>query len=482
MNRWIHEAFEKKPSVVIIGDLMLDRYIIGKAHRISPEAPVPVLLVEETRDELGGAGNVARNLAGMGTDLLFIGGIGNDSAGEDIRKILKNGKIPAELFSLASRPTTVKTRIASQGQQLVRVDSEKTGDLSSSELDGIEKVVFDSLLKTYSAIALSDYGKGFCHFSLCRKIITYGQENKIPVVVDPKGDDWDKYRGAYLLTPNLNELSLIYGKPIDNSDNDILKAGLVVKNKFNIQNLLVTRSEKGMTLINSKGEKFHLHTEAIDVFDVSGAGDTVVAALTWLLAAGLPLEKAMAGANKAAGIAVAHWGTYPVAYSEIAASFEQSIIKLPEFGVIPFHDAEKLGITLREAGEQVVFTNGCFDLLHAGHITYLERAKREGDILIVGINSDASVHRLKGEGRPVNTIETRAVMMSAIRFVDYVVVFEEDTPWELLNVLRPDVLVKGGDYSIDKIIGSEFAGETKVIPFVDGFSSSSIIERIKNSG
>jgi len=482
MNRWIYEAFEKKPSVVVIGDLMLDRYVIGKAHRISPEAPVPVLLVEESRDELGGAGNVARNLSGMGTDLFCIGGIGNDAAGEDIRKILNNEKIPAELFPLNSRPTTVKTRIASHGQQLVRVDSEKVGDLSSSERDEIEKVVFASLLKTCSAIALSDYGKGFCHFSLCRKIIAHGQEHKIPVVVDPKGDDWEKYRGAWLLTPNLNELSRIYGKSMDNSDDDIMKAGLAVKNKFDIENLLVTRSEKGMTLIDSKGEKFHLHTEAVDVFDVSGAGDTVVAALTWLLGAGLPLKKAMVGANKAAGIAVAHWGTYPVGYSEIAASFKESTIKLPEPGVILFKDAEKLGRTLREAGEKIVFTNGCFDLLHAGHITYLKEAKSLGDILVVGLNSDSSVRRLKGDNRPVNSIKTRVAMMAAIRFVDYVIVFEEDAPWDLLKALRPHLLIKGGDWRIENIIGREFADETRLIPFVDGFSSTSIIERIRANG
>ena len=482
MNKWIHEALEKKPLVVVMGDLMLDRYIIGKVNRISSEAPVPVLLVEETRDVLGGAGNVARNLTGMGAEVLFFGGIGNDPAGEDVRKILVEEKIHAKLFPLVSHPTTVKTRIASPRHQLVRVDSEKIGSLSSSELNEIEKGVFDSLPESCSVIVISDYGKGFCHPSFCTKVIAYGNKQKIPVIVDPKGLDWEKYRGAFLVTPNLQELSLIYGKSIDNSDEDVLKAGLAVKKRFNIQNLLVTKSEKGMTLIDSEGRNTHLHTEAIDVYDVSGAGDTVVAALAWLLGAGASLDKAMLGANIAAGIAVSHRGTYAVSSLEIVASVERERRDLPKYGIVPFKDAETLGKTLREAGEKVVFTNGCFDLLHAGHIAYLKEAKAQGDILIVGVNSDSSVRRLKGENRPVNSIETRSAMMSAIRFVDYVVVFEEDDPWELLKALRPHLLIKGGDWILENIIGREFADETRLIPFVDGFSSSSIIERIRNNG
>lgn len=482
MNKWIYKALEKNPSVVVIGDLMLDRYIIGTTNRISQEAPVPVLVVEDTLDELGGAGNVALNLSAMGADVSFIGGIGNDIAGEDIRKILIGKNISAELFSLSSRPTIVKTRIVCHGQQLVRVDSEKIVDLSSSELEEIEELVFNSLLNNCSAIVLSDYGKGFCHPSLCTKIVDYGNKQKIPVIVDPKGSDWEKYRGAYLVTPNIKELSHIFGREIDNSDEDVLDAGYVVKKRFNLQNLLITRSEKGMTLIDNKGKNIQVHTEAIDVFDVSGAGDTVVAALSWLLGSSVPLDKAMLGANKAAGIAVSHRGTYAVSAMEIAASIEKEKKDLPIHGIVAFKDAEVLGKTLREAGVKIVFTNGCFDLLHAGHIAYLKEAKAQGDILIVGLNSDASVRRLKGENRPVNLIETRAAMMAAIRFVDYVVVFEEDAPWELLKALRPHLLIKGGDWLVENLIGREFADETRLIPFVDGFSSSSIIERIRNNG
>lgn len=482
MKNWIYKALGKNPSVLVLGDLMLDRYINGTSNRISQEAPVPVLVVEETMDELGGAGNVALNLSKMGADVSFIGGIGNDPAGEDIRNILIDKKISGELISLSSRPTTVKTRIASHGQQLVRVDSEKIVNLNTTELKDIEKLVLNSLDNKYSAIALSDYGKGFCHPLLCTKIIEYGNKQNIPVIVDPKGSDWEKYRGAYLVTPNIKELEHIFGKEIDNSDEDILKAGYAVKKKFNLQNLLITRSDKGMTLIDKAGNNIQIHTEAIDVFDVSGAGDTVVAALTWLLGSSLPLEKAMSGANTAAGIAVSHRGTYAVSAMEIVASIENEKHDLPQHGIVAFKDAEALGKTLRKAGVKIVFTNGCFDLLHAGHIAYLEEARAQGDVLIVGLNSDASVKRLKGKNRPVNSILTRSAMMAAIRFVDYVVVFEEDAPWEILKAIRPHLLIKGGDWLVENLIGREFADETRLIPFVDGFSSTSIIDRILENG
>jgi len=482
MNNWINKAIKGNPSVVVIGDLMLDRYIIGKASRISQEAPVPVLVVEETRDKIGGAGNVALNLAVMGADLTFIGGIGDDVSGEEIRSILAEKKINSKLFSLNSRPTTVKTRIASQGQQLVRVDSEKIVDLSSPELKKIEKFLFNSLLQNCKSIVLSDYGKGFCHHSICSKTIDYGNKNNIPVIVDPKGRNWEKYRGAFLVTPNILELSHIYGGVVENTDEDVLKAARVVQQRFQIQNLLITRSEMGMTLLESSGVCTNIHTEAIDVFDVSGAGDTVAAAIAWLLGSEIPLDKAMIGANKAAGIAVSHRGTYAVSSSEILDSLEREKRDLPDRGVIPFKDAETLGRTLRAAGEKIVFTNGCFDLLHAGHIAYLEEAKSQGDVLIIGLNSDSSVSRLKGNNRPINSIQTRSAMLAAIRFVDYVIVFEDDAPWELLKALRPHLLIKGGDWLVENLIGREFADETRLIPFLEGFSSTSIIERIRSNG
>jgi D-beta-D-heptose 7-phosphate kinase / D-beta-D-heptose 1-phosphate adenosyltransferase len=482
MYSLLNEAVRKKPVIAVVGDIMLDRYIIGKAKRISPEAPVPVVSVEDTRDILGGAGNVARNLVSMGCDVACHGVVGNDTPGTEVIQLLETSGIENSLVLSEFRSTTVKTRVLSQGQQLVRIDAEHSATLSDQEIRQVLANIKAGLGKSLDVVVLSDYGKGFCHPELCSLIIQYGLKHGIPVIIDPKGLDWEKYRGAYLLTPNLHELSQIYGVPLDNDDEAVLAAALKVKALFNIENLLVTRSEKGMTLIDGTGATFHLHTEAVDVFDVSGAGDTVVAALAWLLGAGLPLDKAMAGANVAAGIAVAHVGTYAVRANEILNRIRKQEDQLPRRGVFPRKEAEFLGDSLKKSGEKIVFTNGCFDLLHAGHLSYLKAARELGDVLIVGLNSDASVTRLKGASRPVNTIETRASLLAALRFVDYVVVFEEDTPWDLLKDLKPHILVKGGDYKPEDVVGREFSDEVRILPFVAGYSSTNTINRINQHG
>ncbi|MDR0453446.1 MAG: bifunctional D-glycero-beta-D-manno-heptose-7-phosphate kinase/D-glycero-beta-D-manno-heptose 1-phosphate adenylyltransferase HldE [Deferribacteraceae bacterium] len=460
--------------VLVIGDIMLDKYIFGSVSRISPEAPVPVLKTEKEIKTLGGAANVAHNIAALKAGCALIGVAGNDPDKAALREMLNDLSIDSALI-YSGQKTTAKIRVIGEHQQIVRIDYEDTFE-PSPEIYKTILTHIDSRIFQVNAIILSDYGKGFVFADLCRYVITNANSAGKITVIDPKGADWSKYTDATIVTPNIKELGEAAGLNVPNTDEDVAAAGKKIREMYNLKYLVVTRSEKGITIIS---EKFTLHlpTQAQEVYDVSGAGDTVVAVLAVMLGAGFNIEEAVAAANASAGVVVSKIGTVPITYAELfrvcsgrkseaAASFDQLLIRLEE---------------ARADGKKIVFTNGCFDVLHRGHIDYMRRARKLGDMLIVGLNSDASTKRLKGQSRPINNQNDRAFMLSALECVDHVVVFEEDTPYNLLAQIRPDILVKGGDYESGEVVGREFAGDVVIMDFVYGYSTTSILEKIKNA-
>ena len=474
----LREAGEKIRDIkcLIIGDIMLDRYIYGSVNRISPEAPIPVVNVKRKDVDLGGAANVASNVRKLGAHAVISGVIGNDAAGNEIIDML--GREGIEFAGIADdeRPTTVKTRIVGKGQQVVRFDEEDTKWLDGVQEERLKKTVRDSL-EDCSIVIVSDYRKGVCTNGIMDDVIGMAQREGIPVIVDPKESDWTKYAGATFITPNFKEFCEALGHECENTEEEIAHYAEELFDRYTIKNLLVTRSEYGMTLLR-RGSSETYAAMARSVFDVSGAGDTVLATLSILLAAGMEPEKAVETANVAAGISVAHAGTYVVSFEEVQ-DFYDEMNDITDTKVMSVNELGKKLVRWRKSGRRIVFTNGCFDILHAGHVSYLQQARKFGDILIIGLNSDQSVRRLKGKDRPVNNETDRAMVLAALTAVDAVVIFDEDTPHDLIEYIQPDVLVKGGDYKIENIVGREFAGETKVIPLLAGHSTTNMIEKIR---
>jgi len=457
--------------MLVIGDAMIDSYYHGSVKRISPEAPVPVVHVKEVRQYPGGAGNVVSNLTGLGTETSLIAGIGEDDGGRWITSHYKDNNVRF-LPVKWEKPTILKSRILGGRQQMIRFDTEDPSPLSGSDEEKTLALLDSMDFKTLQGIVISDYSKGFCSLKICRKTIDLAVKAGIPVFVDPKGSDWEKYRGSHMVTPNLRELSDAAGEQIDNADEAVLKAATCLREQYDLDHILVTRSEMGMTLVSADGFE-HIPTEAREVYDVSGAGDTVIATVSHLISSGRSVRESVKLANQAAGIAVAHSGTWAIDKLTFAALLHQN------FNV---GDAAGLAASVRAQGKSIVFTNGCFDILHRGHIDYLQRTAELGDVLILGLNSDASVKRLKGPERPVNDEEARAEVLRALECVDHVVIFDEDTPYELIRAIRPDVLTKGGDYTPETVVGREFAGKTVILPFLEGHSTTNTIERMKHSG
>ncbi|MEJ5283908.1 MAG: bifunctional D-glycero-beta-D-manno-heptose-7-phosphate kinase/D-glycero-beta-D-manno-heptose 1-phosphate adenylyltransferase HldE [Brevinematia bacterium] len=459
-----------KVSVLVIGDVMLDTYLYGSVNRISPEAPVPVINIKKETFVLGGAANVANNISKLKAKTTLIGLVGEDDNAILLKNLLKEENISYNLFPMLSK-TITKTRIVSGNQQLLRIDFE---DSFSFNEENEKKFIFtlkDEIYKN-DIVLISDYAKGVCSYDVCKEVIKEAKKQKKHILIDPKKKDWERYEGATLITPNLKELSEFVGENILNKDDEVKEALKTAYSKIKVDYLLVTRSEKGMTLYD--GTKFYdFPTEAKEVYDVSGAGDTVIATLSVAIASGMSFEDAVFTANKAAGVVVAKAGTAPIYYDELVREFEKQklnkLLSLEELLVV-LED-------LKKKGKRIVFTNGCFDILHRGHITYLSEAKKLGDILVIGLNSDSSVKRLKGESRPINNENDRALMLSALEMVDYVVLFNEDTPYEILSKIKPDILVKGGDYKVENVVGREFAKETIILNFVDGYSTTSIIKK-----
>lgn len=462
----------KGKRVLVVGDVMLDTYHVGDVKRISPEAPVPIVRVNRTYSVLGGAANVARNLLGLECFPYIISLLGNDHNGKTMLEMFATLNIKNDLFQ-TEHPTITKTRVIGNNQQVVRLDFETEIEILDKEVEQKVLLAVEKALPEVDIVVISDYGKGVCNDTICQHVISASNLQGKKVIIDPKGKNWQKYRSATIITPNLKELSEVSGVEVKNENEDIHSTASNVLHKYNLKSLLVTRSEKGMSYIAP--EFFQdIPTEAKEVYDVSGAGDTVVATLAAALAADIPIADAIYLANKAAGIVVGKIGTSPILFKELQAELQTG---KPD-KLVPMEQLADVLKQLRSQGRKIVFTNGCFDILHKGHVFYLDKAKKMGDILILGLNSDSSVKRLKGESRPINDENARATVMAALESVDYVVVFTEDTPLNLIRIVAPDVLVKGGDYEIENIVGREYAKETVTIPFVDGYSTTKTIQSI----
>jgi len=459
-----------KAKVLIIGDVMLDRYHYGTVSRISPEAPVPVVSVKKMDQTLGGAGNVANNIAHLQSSAVIIGSCGKDTDGNTVKQMLDDINTRYN-FVETKNPTTKKMRVIGDKQQIVRLDFEEITHMSGKYAEKAIKYI-KAEIDSCNAVVISDYGKGFCTLEVCEETIRLAKKRNIPVIVDPKGGDWRKYAGATTITPNVKELAEAVGRPVENLDEEVVLAAREIIGRTRVEYLVVTRSEKGISIVR-QNDHMHIPTEAREVFDVSGAGDTVVASLALCLGIGYEISETVKVANKAAGIVVSKMGTAPIMLSELNNAFN-NVSKIVEIQQLKAHLAK-----VKMMRRKVVFTNGCFDILHKGHISYMRKAASLGDLLVLGLNSDASVKRLKGDSRPINNEMDRAEVLSALEFVDFIIIFDEDTPYELIKAVQPDVLVKGGDYTIEEVVGADIAKKTVLIDFVDGYSTSKIIEAMK---
>ncbi|MDO9955633.1 bifunctional D-glycero-beta-D-manno-heptose-7-phosphate kinase/D-glycero-beta-D-manno-heptose 1-phosphate adenylyltransferase HldE [Glaesserella parasuis] len=462
-------------KVLVLGDVMLDRYWFGSTNRISPEAPVPVVKVQENEDRAGGAANVAMNIASLNVPVTLHGLVGNDDAGRALDKLLSEHRIQNQCVAVDSHPTITKLRILSRHQQLLRLDFEEGfHNLDCQAL--LAKLAAE--ITAYGALILSDYGKGT--LDTVQQMIQIARQANVPVLIDPKGTDFERYRGATLLTPNMSEFEAVAGHCRD--EDEIVTKGLKMIADFDLSALLITRSEKGMTLLRPNQDPFHLPTQAKEVYDVTGAGDTVISVLATAIADGRPLEEACYLANAAAGVVVGKLGTSTVSPSEL----EQAIHQRAEtgFGVVSEDELKTIVKQSKTRGEKIVMTNGCFDILHPGHISYLENARKLGDRLIVAVNTDESVKRLKGESRPINDLDARMAVLAGLASVDWVVPFGEDTPQRLIGEILPDLLVKGGDYKPEEIAGSQEVwangGEVRVLNFENGCSTTNVIKKIRS--
>lgn len=462
-----------KSRILVFGDVMLDRYWHGSTDRISAEAPIPVVDIRTVEDRLGGAANVALNVASLGGSAGLVGAVGYDDSSQILRDKLSSAGIEDCLVSVADRPTSTKFRIMSRKQQMVRADFESTEALAAE----VFMPVLEECLGRYDALVLSDYDKGVLAEPLAA--IDFAKKAHKPVLVDPKFKDFLAYAGATLVKPNQNEFDAAVGGW--QSEREMVEKARVMMSNLGFGSMLITRGADGMTLVQQDGPELHLPARSREVFDVSGAGDTVIATLAAALASGESLTDAVQLCNVSAGIVVTKMGTASVSGPELRLEVAEQGASAK--GIMT---QEQLSGAVHEAhadGQKIVFTNGCFDILHAGHVEYLTEARQKGDRLIVAINDDDGVKRLKGDGRPINSLERRQTMLSGLEAVDWVVSFAEDTPESLLTLLQPDVLVKGGDYSVEQVVGADivasYGGEVSVLKLVDGLSTTSLAEKIK---
>ena len=471
----MHIPSFESARVLVVGDLMLDSYWHGGTSRISPEAPVPVVHVKQNEERAGGACNVALNIATLGAQCTVMGLSGDDESARTLENLLENVGVTPMFVKMPENSTVTKLRVMSRHQQLMRLDFED--GFIGRDLSGLEKA-FAEQLDNFNIVVCSDYGKGSLRD--VKKLIALCNEKNIPVLVDPKGNDFEKYTGASLITPNLSEFEAVVGQC--NSEDDLVAKANELSARFDIEALLVTRSEHGMSLMQQGYDPVHIPTQAKEVFDVTGAGDTVISTLAASLGAGLSLERAMVLSNLAAGVVVAKSGTASVTLTELENAIVQNSSNT-EHGILTEDELYGVLERSRARGETIVMTNGCFDILHAGHVTYLEQASELGDRLLVAVNIDETVRRLKGEDRPVNPVENRMRMLAALRCVDWVVAFTEDEPTRLICEISPDILVKGGDNVVDQIPGGdcvrEAGGQVMVLTYVDGVSTTRIIDSIK---
>ena len=468
----------KTPKILVVGDLMIDHYLWGSSERISPEAPVQVVNVDSESTVLGGAGNVINNLNALGAVVDVISVIGECETSKELKDLLCDIKIETQyLITQKNRVTSKKSRIIAAQQQVVRYDRESTSEINNKSQVAILKV-FKKIVNNYDVILLSDYGKGVLTFELTQSLISIANENKKKLLVDPKGLDYSKYKGAYLLTPNKKEASEATNIII--KDNESLTQSIrILKDQIDLTVSLITLSEKGVAIFDNE---LRIHpTVAREVFDVTGAGDTILASLGFALSCNKNIDEAIKFANLASGVVVGKIGSATATLNEII-EYESSLNKsTSDEHIKTWDEISSIISELKNNDKKIVFTNGCFDILHIGHVKYLEKAKNFGDILILGLNSDDSTHRLKGKNRPINTQDDRAYILASLEVVDYVVIFNEDTPLDLIKLIKPDVLVKGGDYEGKEVVGQDIAKELKLVQFIDAKSTSKTIKKIRNS-
>jgi D-beta-D-heptose 7-phosphate kinase/D-beta-D-heptose 1-phosphate adenosyltransferase len=464
-----------RANVLVIGDLMLDRYWHGNTSRISPEAPVPVVLVGDAEERAGGSGNVALNIAALGAHAEVMGYTGDDEAANVLQEILSSAGVQCAFERVPDSSTVTKLRVISRHQQLIRLDFEDGFNNQRSDLL-VARAAKD--MAKAGAVVLSDYGKGTLRD--IPALIKAARAAKVPVLIDPKGTDFERYRHASLITPNLSEFEAVVGHC--ESDQVIEERGMNLLRDIELEALLVTRSERGMTLFMQNRKPLHIPTLAQEVFDVTGAGDTVIATFAAALAAGEDMPSAMALANLAAGVVVGKLGTATVTPAELQRAMRGQAALTR--GVVTEKDLIEISTQAKQHGETIVMTNGCFDILHPGHVSYLQKARALGDRLIIAVNDDASVQRLKGKDRPINTLDRRMAVLSALECVDWVVPFSEDTPERLICAVIPNLLVKGGDYKPEDVAGgkcvTQAGGEVKIIDYIEGHSTSDIIKSILN--
>ena len=467
--------------VLCIGDVMLDRFVYGTVSRISPEAPIPVFQIERETAVPGGAGNVVRNVTALGAGACFVAVVGDDAVGHQLTAAIGDGDaVEPYLLIERQRRTTLKTRYIADGQQLLRADDETTAPITAETAAEIVRIAGD-MMAGCDVVVLSDYAKGVLTAEVAQAVIGAANAAGKPVVVDPKGDDYTRYRGATLLTPNRGELAVASGRPADD-DAAVAVAAAALIATCGVDAVLATRGKDGMSLVAGDDEALHLQAAAREVYDVSGAGDTVIATLAAALGRGAPMADAARLANYAAGIVVGKVGTAVVYADDLLHAIHAKEWAAIEAKIVTLAGAAERVARWRARGLRIAFTNGCFDLLHPGHIALIGQAKAAGDRLIVGLNSDASVTRLKGEDRPIQGEQARAQVLASLADVDLVVVYEEDTPMALLEALRPDVLVKGADYSRDQVVGGDlvegYGGTVVLAELTPGHSTSETIKRI----
>ncbi len=468
---------DKTPHILVVGDLMIDHYLWGKCERISPEAPVQIVSIEKETSVLGGAGNVIHNLIDLGAKVDVISVIGDDKNAKELKQLLSDVKVLSDgLIVQAKRSTSKKSRIIASQQQVLRYDKETTHPIDKLQEDQIVSR-FKKQLDMYDIVILSDYDKGVLTASLAQSLISLCHKMNKKILIDPKGTDFSKYKGATLLTPNKKEA--IEASGIDIVDDVSLEKALcTLKEICSLDTSLITLSEEGIALYDDSLRKHP--TVAREVFDVTGAGDTVIASLAFALASGYTIDESVKFSNLAAGVVVGKLGSATATLDEII-EYESSLNKsTSDSHIKTLDEITLLSSELKKRGKKIVFSNGCFDILHIGHVKYLEEAKSYGDILILGLNSDESVRRLKGKSRPVNSEDDRAYILASLEAVDYVVKFYDDTPYELIKAVQPHILVKGGDYAGKDVVGQDIADELRLVKFVNGKSTSKIIERIQN--
>jgi len=466
----------KSPKLLVIGDLMIDQYLWGDCKRISPEAPVQVVNVTKNSEVLGGAGNVVHNLKKLGAEVDIISVVGDCKVSTELKLLLNEiGVDTKHLITQKNRTVSKKTRIIASQQQVIRYDRESNNDIDIQSQEALTNS-FKKIINNYEILLLSDYGKGVLTYEVTRNLIKFANLSNIRVLIDPKGHDYSKYKGAFLLTPNKKEASEATKISIEDKLS-LNKAIKTLKKDFELTISLITMSEQGIALYDNE---LRIHpTITKEVFDVTGAGDTVLASLGFSLACNSDIDDAVQFSNLAAGVVVSKIGSSTATFSEIIELESSRHNSSSDEHIKSLDEIILLCSELKERNKKIVFTNGCFDLLHIGHVKYLEAAKNLGDVLILGLNSDRSVAKLKGNGRPINSQIDRAYILAALEVVDYVVIFDDDTPYKLIKSIKPHILVKGADYKGKKVVGEDIAEELILVEFIKNKSSTQVINKIK---